>query len=335
MPTVSVIIPTHNRPYLLARALASVAAQTFKDFEILVVQNGGTRDSEAVAERFKQEGVPVRYLYEPKACPVNARNVGIQASTGSYIAFLDDDDEWLPNKLEYQIKALQQDSKLGLVTCGGWFVNHVGKVLRETLRYKGPLTFETLVTEGCKMGSLSAVIIKKECFDQVGLLNPRFSIANDYDLYLRLIRSYSFGWVGEPLFRYYLHQKNLSADLGKMWDETIAVLKSLVPSLDSETARGLVDKAIQKVIAGYARGYYAAATTALDEKSYSMAAGYFFFSVRHDPWIGNKVSWSRFSNPFYRVLRPYGALLYCGWRSLLNSDQKDRMFWGVRGEASS
>src|SRR3990167_1579233 len=92
-PRVSAVIPTYNRPEFLEHAIESVIQQTFRDFEIIVVENGNpNQDAKVVVNRFLNSGVVVRYFYETKPNPVQARNVGVRHATGEYIAFLDDDD---------------------------------------------------------------------------------------------------------------------------------------------------------------------------------------------------------------------------------------------------
>lgn len=105
-PKVSVIIPTYNRAHLIGRAIKSVLNQTYKDFEIIIVDDGSTDKTEEVVKDFKDERV--RYIRREKNKGGSAaRNTGIKAARGEYIAFQDSDDEWLPEKLEKQMKAFE------------------------------------------------------------------------------------------------------------------------------------------------------------------------------------------------------------------------------------
>ncbi|MCM8782638.1 MAG: glycosyltransferase family 2 protein, partial [Candidatus Omnitrophica bacterium] len=100
MSKVNIIIPTYNRSLFLCKAIESILAQTFNDFEIIVVDDGSTDNTRSVLEKY---GYPIRYLYQQKQGRSEARNTGIKIAKGEYIAFLDDDDIWMPDKLEKQI----------------------------------------------------------------------------------------------------------------------------------------------------------------------------------------------------------------------------------------
>ena len=112
-PLISVIIPTYNRAQTLLKALATVAQQTFADYEIIIVDDGGTDDTEdRVKDRY---GERIAYIKKQQNAGLSAaRNTGIREARGTYIALLDDDDEWLPEKLALQIKLIQQDATIGL-----------------------------------------------------------------------------------------------------------------------------------------------------------------------------------------------------------------------------
>ena len=104
MPTVSIIIPTYNREQLLGRAIKSVLAQTYQDFELIIVDDGSTDNTERLVKSFNSE--KTRYIRHRKnKGPAAARNTGIRSAKGDYIAFQDSDDEWMPEKLEKQMRA--------------------------------------------------------------------------------------------------------------------------------------------------------------------------------------------------------------------------------------
>src|SRR3989344_7750625 len=112
---VSVIIPTYNRASLLSRAIESVMNQTFKDFELIIVDDGSIDNTRDMVERFRRMDARVKYLrQENSGTPASPLNIGIKNSQGEYLAFLDDDDEWLPQKLEKQIGLFQNSQKPNL-----------------------------------------------------------------------------------------------------------------------------------------------------------------------------------------------------------------------------
>src|SRR5438034_8399752 len=118
MSRVSVIIPTYNRARYLSDAIRSVVNQTFQDFEIIVIDDCSQDQTRIATDSFKDQRI--KYLtHDSNRGEAAARNTGIQKSTGSYIAFLDDDDQWAPEKLQLQIQIFEQSAtKVGLVYCG-------------------------------------------------------------------------------------------------------------------------------------------------------------------------------------------------------------------------
>jgi len=315
-PRVSVVIPTYNRPHYLKRAIDSVLKQTFKDYEIIVVQNGGTESSKELVYQFIKNGAAVRYLYERKADPVNARNVGVTAAKGEYIAFLDDDDVWYPQKLEMQIAFLDKNPNIGLVTSKGKRVDDTGRVLGLLHEKRSQITFESLLANGGQIVTLSSVMVRKVCFDRVGLMNSKYIIANDYEFYLRLTQMYEIGIVQEPLFNYYWHSQRTSGDVDRMFQEASEVLNSFMPKRGSQRAAAANNHGGINA----ARYYYFLATEAMDWSDYANAAQFYLKAIQNDPFVGvRSVLWSRYNNLIYRFIRPYGAMLFC-WLKITMTD---------------
>ena len=308
MARVSVIIPTHNRPQLLARALHSVATQTYQDLELIVVQNGGIRGSEsAMVDRLRDQ-VDVTYLYEGRPGVCHARNLGIQHAKGRYIAFLDDDDEWLPTKLERQVEVLERDPGVGVVTCQSRIVDEAGQAIGYGGEIEGELSFQQLVERGCQIPSCSSVIIRRECLDRVGYFSTRYRIVDDYDLYLRLAIICRFVALPEPLFYYRLHSGNISKQEDRMWKEYVEVLQTVRPSSHHGLTRQSINAARFKI----QKHHYSLATQAMQGGHYQKASRIFWDALRLDPLIGLKLPWGRSRNPIYRTIRPYVGGVYCG-----------------------
>ncbi len=308
-PVVSVLIATHQRPNLLRRAIPTVLSQTFSNLELIIVENGQSYEGKAVADEFQRTDPRLRYMYRQEASLPLARNTGVLASRGAYVAFLDDDDEWLPTKLEQQVAVAKQDPTIGLVTCKGRMVNETGQVVRIGPQFAGPISFKTLLTDWCCIWSPSGILIRRACFERIGVFDPIYRFANDYEFYFRLARRYRLVRVEEPLFRYTVHSGNMSRNLEPMMEECIAVLRSL-----RATERfGVTRQMIRERIAKY---HHAMAVEARDTGRYPDAARHYLNAVWSDPLIGRKIAWSRFANPVYRLLRPYANVAQCGWRSL-------------------
>ncbi len=313
-PLVSVIIPTLRRPALLRRALQSVLAQTYPSIEVWVIENGDSTPARAVIEELGGAERGLHFEHVAIADPHLARNIGIERARGAYCAFLDDDDEWLPEKLARQIECLEADRALGWVACGAWTIDDEGRAeLAQTQYYRGVPSLRALVREWCFVWSLSCVVVRRDCFERVGSFLSRYRIAGDYELYLRLARQYRFAVLEEPLVRYHRHQSNLTNDLHRTWQEILRILSRLEPAPE----QSLCAEDMREAIRQYCRWYYALGITARKQGRYRQAATYFAAAVRHDPAVGLKIPGGSFRHPIYRMARPYAGAAVCGLKALL------------------
>jgi O-antigen biosynthesis protein len=207
---VSIIIPTYNRANLSARAIRSVLNQTFKDFELIIVDDGSTDNTKDMVEGFCKIDARVKYFrQENSGTPAGPLNNGIKNSQGEYIAFLDDDDEWLPSKLEKQIELFQNSQKPnpGIVSCGCHIIR--GDKIKI---YKFPATdniLESLLDKSVFL-SCSSTVMKNAVFVRLGQFDETFRLFFARDMWLRICREYDFDFVDEPLYRYHIHESNLS-----------------------------------------------------------------------------------------------------------------------------
>lgn len=207
IPEVSVIIPTYNRAGVLGRALRSVAAQTYKDYEVLVVDDGSTDDTKSVVQVWRDEfNSALKYIkYAENRGGAAARNAGLQASRGEYIAFLDADDEWLPPKLEKQIAAFSEcPREVGFVSTSYRLVDEGGTVLTHLPQkpMEGDLSAEMIeAVEGSYeiVGVFSTLMFRKEVIREVGLLDETLPCWHDCDFYLRAARHFQFKFLAELL----------------------------------------------------------------------------------------------------------------------------------------
>jgi len=209
---VSVIIPTYNSANYVKEAVDSVLGQTYKNIGVIVVDDGSTDNTKSILEKYIKSG-EIKYIYQDNNGPASARNNGIKKSSGEFIAFLDADDVWLPNKLEKQIK-LFENNDVGLVYSdmeffGGKFkYRHHSEVLkREMFRgyVYGKLIFENFIPT-------SSIVVRRDVLDDIGLFDEDrelFAI-EDYDLWLRITRRYKVDFVNKPLVKYRIHKDKIS-----------------------------------------------------------------------------------------------------------------------------
>lgn len=208
-PLVSVVLPTYNRARLLSRAVKSVLDQTYPNFELIVVDDCSTDDTEDVVKGFQDDRI--RYIRHEKnqGAPI-ARNTGIKAAKGKYIAFQDSDDVWCSTKLEKQENAFNSaPTDLGVIYTSFWLIHNDKKTMVPSSHVKqteGKI-HNTLLA--MNFVSMSSAIVKKECFEKVGMFEniPRFQ---DWELWLRISKYYSFKHLREPLVKVYRQSDSIS-----------------------------------------------------------------------------------------------------------------------------
>ena len=213
-PTVSVIVPTYNRANLLKRAIASVLNQRFEDFELIIVDDASPDNTPEVVENIDDWRIRYIRLKKNSGGPV-ARNTGIKKARGRFIALLDDDDEWLPNRLELQIRKFEElGQKFGVVYGGFYYVSQQnGKILGKRVpEYRGDI-YNQLLKENF-IGS-PTLLIRKKCFKKAGLFDPTLPSSQDWDMWLRIARYYKFDYVNKIIAKYYVHGRQISFNMDK------------------------------------------------------------------------------------------------------------------------
>lgn len=209
---VSVIIPTYKRsPIMLKRALESVANQTYTQLEVVVVDDSPEdfplRDQVKETVLSFNKRFPLQYIRHSVGQQGGgaARNTGILKSSGEFLAFLDDDDEWLPKKIEKQV-ALFSNLHVGIVYCREYIVNEItGERTVGVRNYHTGYVFRHLITDNF-IGGMSFVVIRREAIDKCGLFASVRS-AQDAELFLRICRRFQVDFVDEPLLNYYVNHE--------------------------------------------------------------------------------------------------------------------------------
>jgi len=207
-PTVSVILPTYNRAHLIGRSIQSVLDQTYRDFEIIVVDDGSTDNTEEVINSFID--TRIRYVrHQQNKGAGAARNTGIKLVKGKYIAFQDSDDEWLPTKLEIQMKAFDiASSDVGVIYTDMLRIKKDGAIKywhSPTVTYGNLINPITLDYQMWGIG-IQSTLIKKECFDEAGHFDERFPRFIDLEIFIRLLKHYHFHHIKKPLVKYYVEE---------------------------------------------------------------------------------------------------------------------------------
>lgn len=257
-PQISVIIPTRNRAQLLAEAIESVLQQTFSDFELIIVDDGSTDQTADVVAGFADR----RIVYHQQGQHERgaARNRGVALSQGEYITFLDDDDWYMPWKLEVQAQALRLRPDVGMVISGWDRVNESGDLVRSErpwLHHPQPVLKDWLFAA---MAHVAAVLIRRSWFECVGGFNHNLEQAEDTHLWFKLAQAgCPTAWVQEMVFKQRLHGNNSVRNMAHAKKGKLAMLEAIFTDPQTPTALGMSKaSASAQVYLGFACLEYAA-----------------------------------------------------------------------------
>lgn len=219
---VSVIIPTYNSAKYVVEAVESVLAQTYKDFEVIVIDDGSTDETEQVMRRYQ---TPVRYIRQQNGGVAVARNRGIAESCGKYVAFLDADDTWLPHKLERQLEALRQQSPHRACYSAFTVVDSELNPMGISRSQRQGKALEDLLMRGNVIGSICTVVCERSLFENIGGFDPELSQCADWDMWVRLAAKTEFLYLDEPLVTYRQHGSNMSRNAPLLEADSLRVLE--------------------------------------------------------------------------------------------------------------
>lgn len=232
MPKVSVVIPAYNAMLYLPETLESVRRQTFTDLEVLIIDDGS---SDHIVQWFSQVTDPrVKLISQENQGVSAARNTGIAHAQGEYVAFLDADDLWEPTKLEKQVLCLEDKPAVGLVYTWAVLVdeqgNPTGRVIASHV--EGDVWKQMLEDDMIRNGS--SVMVRRCCFETVGIFDQSLAFAEDRDLWIRIASRYPFAVVKEPLLRYREHSNSASKNRQKMFQGLRTVIEKSFQSVPLE-----------------------------------------------------------------------------------------------------
>ena len=239
---ISVIVPTYNRVHQLPRALDSILCQSCSPKEIIVVDDGSTDETSAL---MTSEYPEIVFIQQQNVGVSSARNVGIKRASGDWIAFLDSDDEWLPEKLEIQMKALYENSGKKICHTNEIWIRNGKRVNPKKKHEKfGGWIFQKCLPLCCI--SPSSVIIHKSIFKEIGLFDYSLPVCEDYDLWLRITARNPVLYIEEPfLIKYGGHEDQLSK---KYWGMDRFRIKSLEKIISSRVLSDLDENAAKKML---------------------------------------------------------------------------------------
>jgi glycosyltransferase involved in cell wall biosynthesis len=206
-PLVSVIIPTYNREKIIPKAIDSVFAQTYQDFEIIVLDDGSQDSTKAAVESY---GPQVHYFYQNNKGIAGARNAGMHQAAGDYIAFLDSDDYWLPGKLERQMALFVEHPEYGMIACQCGSVQIDGTYRERNRPGKSGWILYDLFNKN--FIRTSSAVITRTCLEKVGGFDEALREGEEYDYWLRIAAEFAVGFINEPLTVYVDNTDGMSTD---------------------------------------------------------------------------------------------------------------------------
>ncbi len=230
MPNVDVIIPTHNCIFI-AKAIESVIRQTHQNLHIIIIDDGSTDDAKDTVYRFRNlYPGKINYYYQHQQGPAAARNTGMIKSNSEYIASLDADDIWLPDKIEKQLLEFKRNPDIGFVYCDNYFIDKGGNIIKDYMRkiklVEGDILLDFfmdffLITSG--------IIFKRSCLKKTGVFDKNLEVGEDYEFFLRLAQHFKAGVVREKLFKRRVWKGSLSKqDYEKNAEVDILTLKNFI-----------------------------------------------------------------------------------------------------------
>jgi glycosyltransferase involved in cell wall biosynthesis len=250
MPRVSIIVPTHNRPQMLKEAVDSALAQTFQDFEIIVVLNGASDDTVEMSRRFHGDQ-RIRIVEMEDSTLAASRNFGLSFAAGEWTALLDDDDIWQPEKLELQLAAAQRTGA-DVVTCNFTVFNRDGAVAHPGLSpLPNGLNFAEALMLGNYVSGGSAVLVKTAKLRSRSGFDATMRGCEDWDMWRRLAWDSEFHCVDRALVKYRRHGTNMTGNLplalqaetqhfAKLLDDTPPKLRHMLPTAQQRFFRFLL-----------------------------------------------------------------------------------------------
>ena len=249
MKSVSVIIPTYNYGRFIGEAVDSALAQTRAPLEVIVVDDGSTDDTAEVLAAYSDR---VRVLRQKNSGVAMARNAGIAAARGEYLAFLDSDDAWYPRKLERQMPRFDAEPSLGLVHCGAETIDSGGRTLKTSVDGLEGRVAEAMLRLDREviMPQGSSIVVPKRVAEEVGGFDARLPPSEDWDFCYRVAARYAVGYVPEVLVRYRLHGSGIHMNIARMERAMLIALEKAFADPRVQPLRNYSYGRFHRVLAG-------------------------------------------------------------------------------------
>jgi glycosyltransferase involved in cell wall biosynthesis len=272
-PTVSVVIPTYNRAYIVDHAIKSVLSQTYRDLELIVVDDGSTDNTEQIVREGGDHRI--RYLRHEKNQGMSAaRNTGIRASSGEYIAFQDSDDVWVPEKLQKQMEVFGSlPGKVGVVYSGLLRINNGNK---RYIPYKKNIKVDGFIhdvfLDSC-LTNLPTAVVRKSCFEKSGMFDEYLFGLEDMELFFRISKFYEFKFLKETLVFSHLLPDSISFNIDALIKSSTFILDKYFKEFSKKKGR-------------LSKRFYSLGHVLCESRDFARGKEYLFKSVKACPSNG-------------------------------------------------
>ncbi len=323
---VSVIIPCYNGRAYVREAIDGALAQEGAEIEVIVVDDGSTDGTREIVEGY---GDQIRRICQTNGGAGSARNGGISAAQGDYIAFLDCDDIWLPGKIRQQLAYFEERPNVGLVFTDSEFFNEKGILVPSNKLVRPPAEGQVLkALFQDNFITTSSVMVRRDCFKKVGVFRKDYRNAQDYDLWLRIAREYEFGYVNKVLVRYRVRGDGLTLHFENRYLTDIRILTEWIEEFPE-----LFPKDDPRVKRRLGHLFFKLGRYSLHAGERNKARGYLLQSLRTNPkhlraWVLLIVG--LLPHSVTQGLRLFLQRIR-GWRAGLKSLSVAVLIWGLLG----
>jgi len=278
MPKVSVILPCYNGARWIGQSIESVLAQTYKNFELIVVDDGSTDNSRKIISSYLYDE-RVRYIYQENRGFSNALNRGIRESRGEFIGFIGQDDLYMPNKLQVQVEYFDEHKDVDLVHSNYCSIDSSGRIMKvrdiKVPRFssRGKLIEYLFINNFI---GFETALVKRRCFDKVGLFDERMVGFSDHDMWLRIAGEFNIAYIDLVLVKKREHELQFSKVAVEkcLRDEFLMTIKAI-------KRYPFLEKAVRKKLAGL---YYTWGITMLEKGVNGEAKQKFLRVIQYRPW---------------------------------------------------
>jgi len=277
-PLISVIMPTYNRGGFISEAIESVLNQTWSNFELIVIDDGSTDGTRDQLEKYGSDG-RFKYIYQENKGQSVARNRGLKEAEGGFVAFLDSDNIWLPDKLERQVEIVNENQDCDIFYGDCILINEEGaEISRKNMpRYSGNITKHLIKDNHV---SMNTTLTRKKCFDDLGGLSGEVRVGDDYELWLRLSTKFRFKYTPGYFVKYRVMDDQISTDKYRRFDSNESVLQKFFEKYPESVAKAEKKR-------GWSYFYIRKARYEISERLFWRAINNIFCAFKCDAfWIG-------------------------------------------------